>query len=203
MYIDSELTDNIILIPAHFLFGNMGSTKFQLPDVNTDAGDTEWSHQINSVDLVLDKWRHGQKLVNHFWHLWRNDYLLSLRERNFTHKQRASVDAVPQPGDVVTIKDQLPRSQWKMGKIDRVIKGKDGRIRSAFVRLTNRKLIQRPLKLIYPIEYSTEDSRCEDSVGVQDTGVQDRSERPTRAAARAAKELIKNCLRRECQSTHD
>ena len=132
MYIDSELTDNIILIPAHFLFGNMGSTKFQLPDVNTDAGDTEWSHQINSVDLVLDKWRHGQKLVNHFWHLWRNDYLLSLRERNFTHKQRASVDAVPQPGDVVTIKDQLPRSQWKMGKIDRVIKGKDGRIRSAF-----------------------------------------------------------------------
>ena len=69
--------------------------------------------------------------------IWKKEYLLSLRERNqsMLKQPRRSVMQPPQVGDVVLIKENLPRGQWKVDRISKLIKGKDDVIRSAKVML--------------------------------------------------------------------
>jgi len=48
--------------------------------------------------------------------------MLSLRERKQGHQGTA---AIPRIGEVVLIKENLPRGRWKMGKIVELLVGKD------------------------------------------------------------------------------
>ena len=62
----------------------------------------------------------------------------------------------PQVGDVVLVKDDLPRGSWKIGRICELRTSQDGQIRSGRVLLPNKKTLNRPLNLLYPIECSKE-----------------------------------------------
>ena len=53
-----------------------------------------------------------------------------------------------QVGDVVLIKDNLPRGVWRMGRICELFKSRDGQIRSAKVKISFRKILGRPLNLL-------------------------------------------------------
>ena len=61
-------------------------------------------------------------------------------------------------GDVVLIKDDTPcpRSQWKMGRVVNLIKGKDGFIRGARLQTTSRNkkqsFVTRPLQKLIPFK---------------------------------------------------
>jgi len=55
-------------------------------------------------------------------------------------------------GDIVLIKENLPRGRWKVGKICELIQSKDKMIQSAKVTVGQHKSIKRPLSLLYPIE---------------------------------------------------
>ena len=86
--------------------------------------------------------------------MWKNDYLLSLRERTQTslkHSKKQSPN-LPQVGDVVLIKEDLPRGRWKIGRIQELVKGKDQLIQSAKVLISPKRFLHRPLSLLYPIE---------------------------------------------------
>lgn len=99
-------------------------------------------------------WKHGQRNLNHFWTLWRNDYLLNLRERRQTHLNhpRKQANNLPEIGDVVLIKDDLPRAKWKIGKILELNRGKDQEIRSAKLLTSSNKMLHRALNQLYPME---------------------------------------------------
>ena len=85
-----------------------------------------------------------------------------MKERVFRESHRQSNHNSPtQPsintGDVVVVHDEnLPRGFWKLGRVEEVIAGRDGRVRGAAVRLASRKrqqtLIHRPIQLLYPLE---------------------------------------------------
>ena len=62
-----------------------------------------------------------------------NDYLLSLRERTQASLKSSKKQSnhVPQIGDVVLIKEDLPHGQWKIGRIHELVKGKDQLIKVA------------------------------------------------------------------------
>lgn len=73
-----------MLTPAHFLTPN---PNIGLPDLDND--DDEFNPDRNAAERLLDTWKKGLKLLNKFWQIWRNDYLLSkFRGENTTEAAR-------------------------------------------------------------------------------------------------------------------
>ncbi|CAB4010136.1 Hypothetical predicted protein [Paramuricea clavata] len=84
---------------------------------------------------------------------WRDEYLLELRE---SHRQGMRIIA---EGDIVLVhEDDKRRNNWKLGKVDILIPGKDGEIRGANVTVSssvlNPSMIRRPVQKLYPVEVS-------------------------------------------------
>ena len=94
----------------------------------------------------------GVKYLGSFWKKWSHEYLLSLREPQQTKLKGPRVQSpyTANVGDVVLIRDDLPRGSWRLGRIQELIKSKYGQCRSARVLLASNKVIARPL--IYYIQ---------------------------------------------------
>ena len=98
----------------------------------------------------------GQKFLNLFWKIWRDDYLLSLRERTQPQIKCGRIQSTVSPsvGDVVLVKGDLPRGCWKLAKVISLVSSRDGHKRSAKVRISSGRVLGRPLNLLYPLEIS-------------------------------------------------
>lgn len=60
-------------------------------------------------------------------------------------------------GDLVMVHDEnQPRAFWRIAKIEKLITGRDGKIRGATVKVSSRNgrvtALQRPISLLYPLE---------------------------------------------------
>ena len=81
---------------------------------------------------------HIQRLLKHFWKRWRNEYLVALRDVHrfaFTPGGRGRIIT---QGDIVLVHDEsYPRTYWKLGRVEKLIQGRDGQIRVAVVRVTS------------------------------------------------------------------
>lgn len=119
--------------------------------------------------------------------------LLGLREKSYSVKQRNASSLKPCIGDVVIVKDNLPRKHWRIGRITSLPTSRDGNIRSAVVMLANNKSINRPLKILFPLETNTNGNNCTVDGPTNDTLEQRKqSGLPRREAFKKAKEKIKN-----------
>ena len=96
----------------------------------------------------------GQKYLEHFWKIWKDDYLLSLRERSQIYKHHPRIQSKQEPwvGDVVQIQENTTRGSWKIGRIMELIKSRDGEERAAKVLLPSRNIQQRSLCQLFPLE---------------------------------------------------
>ena len=81
---------------------------------------------MSNAEKVLKVWKRGHQKLKQFWELWRSDYLLNLRERSqMSFKSSKNLaNSIPQVGDVVLIKDNLPRRRWRAGVTCELIRGK-------------------------------------------------------------------------------
>ena len=74
-------------------------------------------------------------LQSRFWKQWSTTYLNELREH---HKNRESTSICReiQEGELITAQeDNLPRGQWKMGIIQKTLRGEDGVARGAEIKV--------------------------------------------------------------------
>ena len=60
-------------------------------------------------------------------------------------------------GDVVTVlKDNLPRSQWTLGRVEQLIHGADDRVRAAVVKVISKSgrpvTMKRPVQRLFPLK---------------------------------------------------
>ena len=158
VYVDADINSSITLTPLDFLSFH---SHHVIPDLidETDP-DFSLSARVNSSQQLLEKWKCGQKRLNQFWSLWRNEYLLNLRERAQMRlkEPHGKVTGPPRVGDVVLIKDDLPRGRWKVGRVCELIRGKDWKVRSAKIIVGPRKYLHRALSLLYPIECPDQDN---------------------------------------------
>ena len=153
VYLGDDINSNVALTPGHFLTLN---PKVGIPVSEDEVHYPNYNPCETSAEKLLAIWKKGQKVLNLFWKLWRDEYLLSLRERLQTHLKMSRIQSPSEPtiGDIVLIKDETSRGCWKIGKVVHLFKSRDGQTRSARVRLSPARVLNRPLNLLYPIEVS-------------------------------------------------
>lgn len=109
----------------------------RIPETETDDHDKDYHLNVSSSEKLLSVWKKGQRLLNLFWKLWRDEYLLSLRQRMQTRLKgkRIQSSRIPQIGDVVLVKEDGSRGSWKLGKTLQSFSSRDGLVCSGKVQL--------------------------------------------------------------------
>ena len=114
------------------------------------------AHRIESVDL-RKRAKHLRRCKETVWRRWRNEYLRGLRERH--NQQHGGKLNAPTVDEVVIIKsDEKNRGKWKIGVIEKVIRGIDGVIRGARVR-TGTSVLERAVQHLFPLELSCDKTK--------------------------------------------
>ena len=91
-----------------------------------------------------------QRVKDSLWNRWTREYLTSLRERHRLLK--AKEEKHPSEGDIVLIKgEDKNRNRWKMGRVTRLIHGRDQVVRGVQLK-TPTGTVERPIQLVYPME---------------------------------------------------
>ena len=139
------------LTPSHLMIGRR---ILNLPDnlgYLLDPGDKEF--MLDSTQL-RKRAKYLSNLLNHFWKRWRSEYLVELRESHRQPKKNPPTQPLITAGDIVVVHDEnLPRGFWKLGRVEEVIAGRDGRVRVKLAaRNRQQRLIHRPIQLLYPLE---------------------------------------------------
>lgn len=132
--------------------------------------------------------------------------MLELREFHcISHVSQGVKDAV-QEGQIVTVYDEgKPRGLWRIGMIEEVITGSDGRVRSASVRVQSKSgrdvVLRRPMQHLYPLEANIQRQSTESHPEETDDGAE--SHEPVKApqngqlrrsAAVQARDRILGCM---------
>ena len=93
-------------------------------------------------------WRQAKNLVEQFWRKWIKLYVQYLQERSKWLKKETNVRV----GDIVLVCDlNVRRREWPLGKVSRVIFGRDNLVRSVEI-LVCGKQIMRPISKIVHLE---------------------------------------------------
>ena len=111
---------------------------------------TSTSNNANLGDVVLSKrFQYLKYLLESWWRRWKNEYLTQIREhKQYTKRSQQSV----KKGEIVVVyHHQNKRNQWKLGKVEQLIKGRDGVVRAAEIKV-GRNQIKRPITKLYPLE---------------------------------------------------
>ena len=161
VYVDNDL-ENQIITPNHFLSLNTknGTPVLSNTDEEDDPNDQNYQDEaLTTAQKLLETWKKGNKHLEQFWTLWRNNYLLNLRERQQIRNKHPRIQSSKEAtvGDIVQIKDSLPRGSWKIGRIVEMIQSQDGEERAARIMMPNKNILQRSICHLYPLECHEEE----------------------------------------------
>lgn len=125
-------TDMQALTPGHFL-------------INGPLIVPPPFRHVNEENLEGRKlWIERQKMLEHFWQRWKNEYLTTLQERKKWRREKENVKI----GQLVLIRDEnLPPTQWRLGRIAELLPGRDDLIRNVMIK-TTRGTFKRPVQKI-------------------------------------------------------
>ena len=153
IYLPEEFPDHPILSPAHFLHPQKAS---RIPDLGHDGDDPDYSVPSEAgPDKFLHSLKKQQEILNHFWQVWKEEYLPALQERqDFAHPNKKSqVSRLPELGEVVLLKeDGIPHGHWKLAKVVELIHSRGGGCSAVKVQLPNKKIFSQNLNLVFPLE---------------------------------------------------
>ena len=78
VYVSDDIDSTITLTPRHFLTLNPATG---VPVLEYDNKDVDYNPYDSAAEGLLQTLKKGQNLLKIFWRIWRNEYLLSLREQ--------------------------------------------------------------------------------------------------------------------------
>ena len=141
------------LTPSHLLHGRR---IMSLPDHLCHESEDEDYTVVNEPGVLSRRLVYVNKTLDQFWKRWRLEYLLELRESRRYHRGHVNPSQVS-VGDVVIVHSaDQPRGFWKLGLVNEVLVGRDGKIRGAVVKVAGKgrqgKFLSRPIQRIYPLE---------------------------------------------------
>ena len=164
--------DQQVLTPSHLIYGRRIKT---LPDEIVEPDDVVSEAQCSA------RFKYLSTRLSHFWNRWRREYLANLRE--FHRCNTRNQDRTVEVGDVVVVfEEEKKRGKWKTGVVESLVKGKDGVVRGARVRIVTKGKpihLSRPVQKLYPLEIRSKGERLPRA----DSSVQ-ADENPTRTVPR-------------------
>ena len=101
---------------------------------------------------------HLRKVLKYFWKRFRASYLNELRRINLYRKVKGNDTNSIRKDAVVLIKDDepAPRTQWRMGRVLQLVKGRDGKVRGAKLKVLSKawkpSSVHRPVQRLIPFE---------------------------------------------------
>ena len=139
------------LTPSHLICGRRLTS---LPDHLCYTNSDDEDNHPRASTTFTKRVKYLNTIIENFWTRWRHEYLLELRESHRWYKggRPDKVDV----GDVVIIHDKSPRGLWKLGIIEKTLKGRDKEVRGAVVRVGSgsqpSSFLRRPIQRLYPLE---------------------------------------------------
>ena len=133
------------LTPSHFLVGRRLDS---IPPVyNNLEGKNDLEERYKLLEEIKQK----------FWDQWSMEYLPELTY--YAQSRKTNVGKI-QVGDIVLIGSEKSRGKWRLGRVQSLRHGKDGKVRAAQVKTSGKKILNRPIQQLYPLEtaHSTESS---------------------------------------------
>ena len=139
------------LTPFHLIYGR---GILSLPDVTRNR-EASLSQAVSSDDMPRRR-KYLQLLLEHFWKRWSREYVTELRNVH-RQKSRPERSISISVGDVVTLfEDNLPRSQWRLRRVEQLIPSSDDNCRAAVVRVITKTgrpgTVKRPIQKPFPLE---------------------------------------------------
>ncbi|CAJ0609138.1 unnamed protein product [Cylicocyclus nassatus] len=110
----------------------------------------------DNYQALNTRYRTLQTDLDRFWDVWQKEYLSVLAEREAIRAKTRSSTKLPRVGEVVLIKEDAPRSSWPLGLILELHTSKDGNIRSARIRTGKRRVVDRAVNHLLPLEVVAE-----------------------------------------------
>ena len=116
---------------------------------------------MSTYNSLTRRLKHHRHLLGQFTRRWRSEYLTSLREQAAKGSSARDVNAKFKVGDVGILKnDSVARAFWKLGKIEELLPGRDGIVRSAVVTVSlgtssSNQRLRRPIQHLIPIEVNS------------------------------------------------
>ena len=132
------------LTPSHLLIGKRST---QLPITGNVIDDNNAPNQYRRM------------LVNKFQTRWKKEYLSELQDYHINRQRSHNQDNCPNIGDVVIMKEDSPRTNWKLARVTNIFTGRDGKVRSIEVKKPNREITRRPPQLLIPLECNMSDPK--------------------------------------------
>ena len=130
-YCSSDLNDEHVLTPNHFLYGQMAGPL--APRVIDDL-----------VFNPRNRWRITQDLISKCRRRLMKEYLSTLNTRNKWVEEKHNIV----PGDVVLMVDpNNPRGHWPLGRIQEIFPGPDKKVRVVLVRTGAKDFVRSITKL--------------------------------------------------------
>ncbi|XP_065356083.1 uncharacterized protein LOC135950472 [Calliphora vicina] len=120
------------LTPGHFL---TGGPLLAPPEVEV----------LECPTSVINRWQRVKALNQRLCSRWKNEYLKDLQKRN---KWKFALKDL-EVGDMVVIKeDNMPTNEWRLGRVEKLHRGKDGHVRVVGVKTARGSIIRPVVKLV-------------------------------------------------------
>lgn len=149
-FISSDINDPQPLTPSKLLYGFdiTGLSHPEVDDLDEDYTDQgEMNKAMKRRALLFDQFNQRFKA----------EYLAALRERHTYQQKKTSQTEDITVGDVVLINNKdLPRINWKLAIVRKLLRGPDGKVRAAEL-LTSSGVTNRSIHLLHPLEVQVND----------------------------------------------
>ena len=142
-FVGDEIDSAGPLTPSHFLLGRGASFQAKVLEDVEEVSPLALSEREQVRSRMLD----------HFWEVWRTQYLVSLPAVRHRSKSRGELRV----GSVVLIQeDHTPRMQWNLGVVLELYPGRDSIVRSVKLHTTSGSRV-RAIQRLYDLEVVSDD----------------------------------------------
>ena len=158
----TEIESIINARPLTYIYDDTESVSYPLTPSHLISGRritnmANSSHfEVVSTNNSLTRRLKHRTLLRHFTSDWRRSYLLNLRENSNKSNSSGKFNQIA-VGDIVLLKsDSTSRNFWKLARVEELVEGRDGKVRSAVVKTISDQgkpsTLRRVLQHLVPLE---------------------------------------------------